>query len=123
MHIVREGSLWIAEVPTSYGAMEFLCGEGEQPSVEGIVLIERFLSGPTDHMGSMRRSVFRLPILWRPIRFAINNEGRIGVQFKNRITGRQVGMFFADERSAFKTRLSEIKPDENDRRRLTGAEP
>lgn len=118
MNIFRRGGLWIADVPTRYGQMELLCGEGDRPSIEALILLERFLNDPVCHLGSIRRSAFRFPILWRPIRFAINNEGRIGVQFKSLVTGKQVGMFFADEQSAFKTRLSEIEPDENDRRRL-----
>jgi hypothetical protein len=38
----------------------------------------------------------RFGFLYRPIRIALNNENRIGVQFINKLTGKQVGMIFWD---------------------------
>ena len=116
--IFQRGNLWIARVQTPYGVMEFLSGEGSQPDVQKLIFLERFLNSYIDHIKNIRSSVFSLPVLWHPIRFAVNNEGRMGLQFKNRITGKQVGMFFADEHSSFTTRLNEVEIDENDIKRL-----
>jgi hypothetical protein len=118
VQILQVGRLWIANLPTPYGDMELLCGEGAEPDIRAILLIEQFFDGPVDHLAAVRRSAFRMPFLWRPIRFAINNKGRLGVQFRHRLTGRQEGMFFADEHSAFATLLSDIVVSEADARRL-----
>ena len=116
--IFQRGNLWIARVQTPYGVMEFLSGEGSQPDVQKLIFLETFLNSQIDHIKNIRSSVFSLPLLWRPIRFSVNNEGRMGLQFQNRITGKQVGMFFADEHSSFTTRLNEIEIDENDIKHL-----
>jgi hypothetical protein len=84
--------------------MDALYGEGNTPDIKALALIEQFFEGAVDHIAAIRRSVFTIPMLWRPIRFAINNEGRLGLQFKHRLTGKQCGMFFADEHSAFTTK-------------------
>ena len=114
----QRGNLWIARVQTPYGVMEFFAGQDLQPDIQKLIFLERFLSSQIDHIKNIRNSVFSFPILWRPIRFSVNNEGRMGLQFKNRITGKQVGMFFTDEHSSFTARLNEVKLDENDIERL-----
>ena len=106
--VIQHGSLWVAHVPTSYGHIELLCGEGGTPDKRILALVERFVDGGVDHIAAIRRDVFRMPILWRPIRFAVNNEGRLALQFKHRITGKQEGMFFADDHCAFATRLANV---------------
>lgn len=106
--VEQHGTLWIAHVPTTYGHMELLCGEGDAPDKDTLALVTRFLEGDTDHIAATRKNALRTPILWRPIRFAVNNEGRLGLQFKHRITGRQVGMYFVDEHSSFKSRLTDV---------------
>jgi len=95
-------------VPTKYGHLELLCGEGDEPDEKILALVERFLDGGVDHIAAVRRNVFTIPPLWRPIRIAVNNEGRIGLQFKHRITGKQEGMFFADDHSSFTTTLADV---------------
>ena len=117
--IFQRGNLWIARVQTPYGIMEFFVGQGSQPNVQQLIFLETFLNSQVDHIKNIRSSVFSFPLLWRPIRLSVNNEGRMGLQFKNRITGKQVGMFFADEHSSFTTRLNEIEIDDNDINRLT----
>ena len=99
--ILQVGGPWIADLLTPYGHMDLLCGEGIAPHFKVITLIESFFDGTEDHIGTIRRSVFRWPLLWRPIRLAVNDAGRLGLQFMNRITAKQVGMFFADEYSVF----------------------
>jgi len=117
--IFQKGNLWIGSVQTSYGIMEFFAGQGSQPDIQKLLFLDKFLNNPIDYIKDIRSSVFSFPILWRPIRCAVNNEGRMGLQFKNRITGKQVGLFFADEHSSFITRLNEIEIGENDINRLT----
>ncbi len=117
--IYQRGNLWIARVQTPYGVMEFFAGQGSQPDVQELIFLEIFLDSQIDYIKEIQNSVFSLPILWRPIRFSVNNEGRMGLQFQNRITGKQVGIFFADEHSSFTARLNEVEIDENDINRLT----
>ena len=116
--IFQRGNLWIARVQTPYGVMEFFAGQGSQPDIQKLIFLETLLDSQVDHIKEIRNSVFSLSILWRPIRCAVNDEGRMGVQFQNRVTGKQVGMFFADEHSSFTARLNEVEIDENDIKRL-----
>ncbi len=117
--IFQKGNLWIGSVQTSYGVMEFFAGQGLEPDIQKLLFLDIFLNSTIDYIKDIRSSVFSFPILWQPIRCTANNEGRMGLQFKNRITGKQVGMFFADEHSSFTTRLNEIEIGENDIARLT----
>ena len=110
--IEQEGGLWIAHLLTPYGHAELLCGQDSEPDERVLRLVERFLGDSTDHLGAVRGSVFRLPKLWRPIRLAVNDEGRLGIQFRHRLTGRQEGVFFADEHSTFQTRPGEATVQE-----------
>jgi hypothetical protein len=98
--------------------MELFCGDGDTPDLKCLVLIERFFDSSVDHIRAIRRSAFKIPMFWRPIRFAVNNEGRLGIQFRLRLTGRQEGMFFADEHSSFTTRLTDVTITEADFDRL-----
>jgi hypothetical protein len=98
--------------------MELLCGQESEPDLKALVLIEHFLSGPEDRIATIRRSALTMPLLWRPIRFAINNQGRLGLQFMHRITGKQVGMFFADEHSLFSMKRTDVTVGEDDAKRL-----
>jgi hypothetical protein len=98
--------------------MELLCGQGNEPDLKSIIFIEHFFGGTDDHIAAIRRSAFSMPRLWRPIRFAINNEGRLGLQFKHRLTGKQEGMFFADEHSSFAMKRSDVRISEYDLKRL-----
>jgi hypothetical protein len=118
IRIVDCDELWVAELSTPYGIIELLCGEEEQPDIRTLILIEHFFSGGDDHLAVIRRSVFRFPIIWHPIRLAINDQGRLGVQFRNRITGSQVGMFFADEHSTFTMLRTDVAISDDDVKRL-----
>jgi hypothetical protein len=122
-HVVQQGSLWIAHLVTRYGHAEILCGEGNEPDLKELLLVERFLDDSVDHISSVRRSAFKMPRLWRPIRFAVNNQGRLGLQFQHRLTGKQDGMFFADEHSTFRTSLSDITIEPGDAERFVQRGP
>ena len=119
--IFQSGNLWIARVQTLYGVMEFFAGQGTKPDVQKLIFLETFLNNKIDHIKNTRSSVFLCPMLWQPIRCTVNDQGRMGLQFKNRVTGKQVGMFFADEHSSFTTLLNEIQIDKHDINRLTKA--
>lgn len=118
MLIFQESKLWIGHLATSYGHMELLSGEGAEPNLKVLLLVERFLEASADYLAAVRRSTFKIPILWRPIRLAVNDEGRLGVQFKHRLTGKQAGMFFADEHSDFSLTVPHVSIEEADERRL-----
>ena len=102
----KDRGLWIANVETQFGVIEFLCGEGEEADPLQLAYLTAFLDG--DYLEQIRKSAFTFPSFWHPIRFAVNSNDRIGVQFKNRFTGAQKGMFFADEHSDFTTLLSDM---------------
>ena len=116
--IIRDNRLWIAHLFTHFGHSELLCGSGDTPELRDILLTEQFLTAADDHLGQIRESAFRIPWLWRPIRFAVNDQGRLGVQFKNRVTGKQRGMFFADEHSTFRMRRTDVTVTSEDSTRL-----
>ena len=116
--IVNEAGLWVGHCLTPYGHTELLCGDGGDPDLQKLKLIELFLSHTPDPIAAVRRSVFSIPILWRPIRFAINNSGQLGLQFMHRLTATQKGMFFADEHSDFRTVLGDVAVSEAEQDRL-----
>ena len=114
---VRHDVAWVAHLPSPHGRLELLCGEGDEPDFESIFLVER-LSAGEDRIAAVRKSVFLLPWLWQPIRLAVNDEGRLGLQFRHRLTGRQKGMFLADEHSTFAMNRFTMTLDEKERSRL-----
>ncbi len=121
--VFNDDGLWLAFVPTRYGVMQLLCGEGDAPECATLLLVERFLGDATDHIAAIRRSAFGLPVLWRPIRIAVNNRGQLGLQFKHRITGTQQGMFFADQHSQFKVLATDIQVSPEEAARLAELAP
>jgi hypothetical protein len=117
---VRHAGLWVAIVPTEYGYLELLIGEGNEPDLRMFRLAEMFLEAPGDPLAQVRKSAFWLAWMWQPIRIAVNDRGRLGVQFKERFSGTQKGMYFADEHSSFSTRLSDVEIGESEVARLKG---
>lgn len=118
--VFKDDGLWLASVPTRYGVMEMRCGEGDAPDCAALLLVEKFLGDAVDHIAVIRRSVFRVPVSWRPIRFAVNDRGQLGLQFKYCITGAQQGVFFADQHSTYKVLATEIEVSLEDAARLAG---
>jgi len=116
--ISHEGGLWIAHCSTTYGHVELLCGSDDEPDFPTLAYVELFLNHPSDQIAAIRRSALKFPRFWRPIRIAVNNSGRLGLQFMHRLTGAQKGMFFADEHSSFSTKLADISLADTDRDRL-----
>lgn len=103
--MAREGSqtflsfqngLWLGIVPSQYGMIELvLSGTADKPNPDELVAVQAFMLHAGDSIARLRRKL-RLPLLWRPIRIAPDNENRIGVQFQHRIFNRRE-LLFADE--------------------------
>ncbi len=90
------GQLWIGDVFSGYGHHQvLLTGDNDSPDSEHVQAFSRFKKDLDKNLLEVRNKV-PFGFLYRPIRIAPNNENRIGVQFKNRITGNQVGMIFWD---------------------------
>ena len=90
----NEEGLWIAQISTDLGSMEvMLDGDDGGPSVGHADAFQRFAQDLKDNLLQVRKQV-SMGFLYSPIRIAPNNENRVGVQFKNKITGKQIGMFF-----------------------------
>jgi len=89
-----EGGLWIGQLDTDFGPMEvMLSGDSNGPSDGHADAFRRFVENLSRNLLQVRKQV-RLGFLFSPIRIAPNNENRVGVQFRNKITGRQIGMYF-----------------------------
>ncbi len=95
-HFRDEGGLWIGDIISDFGHIEVLLdGARDAPSQEHVAAFERFAANLSENLLNVRKQI-SLSFLYRPIRIAPNNENRIGVQFKSKLTGKQVGMFFWD---------------------------
>lgn len=110
MELFQHEQLWVGLLPSPFGVLEVLCGEGAEPDQGQLLFIERLCREAPDALGQVRRSGFRLPFLWRPIRLAFNDEGRLLVQFQRRFLGKRVGLFL-DEHCAFSLRLADIREE------------
>ena len=81
--------VWLGALPTRYGILEVLVGGTESaPDRAQLDALRRFRTSLDDNIRELRRDI-RFGLLWRPIRLAVNNRNRVGVQFRNRITGNQ----------------------------------
>jgi hypothetical protein len=86
----------MGDLPTDFGHMEVLLdGTPDAPSQEQIAAFERFAANLTENLLAVRRQI-PWSFLYRPIRIAPNRENRVGVQFRHKLTGKQIGMFFWD---------------------------
>src|SRR5262245_5496273 len=86
MELRWNGGLWVGAVSTKFGLVEVLFGGSEAgPDEEQVQAYRRFAE---DLDGSIARLKMQIcfGFLWHPIRIAINDENRVGVQFRNRLT-------------------------------------
>ncbi len=84
-----ESGVWLGTVPTRFGVLEVVVGGSESAPDEGqLDALRRFQSALDDNIRQLWGEI-HFGFLWRPIRLAVNNENRVGVQFRNRITGNQ----------------------------------
>lgn len=90
------GGLWVGNIFTNFGHHEVLLnGTKEGPAPNQIEAFIKFKINIDDNLTQVRKKN-NLSFFYRPIRISQNNENRIGIQFKHRLTGKQVGMFFWD---------------------------
>lgn len=84
-----EGGLWVGVVSTKFGVVDVLLDGSEAgPSEDHLQAYRRFAEDLDTNLVRLRTQI-RFAFLWRPVRIAVNSENRVGVQFKNRVTGRQ----------------------------------
>lgn len=88
--------VWSGVVPSDYGPLELvLSGTDREPDSQHVAAIQAFMPSAHETIERLRR---RLPFafLWRPVRLAVNQRGRVGVQFQRRVVG-AVRILFSDE--------------------------
>jgi|SRR6187402_2558322 hypothetical protein len=88
----RKG-LWFAEFPSkAFGTLEaVLDGSKEEPDALQAEALRRFTKNIDDNVNKLRGRLF-LSFLFRPVRLAPNKKGKVGVQFRNILTGDQQKM-------------------------------
>jgi hypothetical protein len=90
--------LWVGTIPAPnrYGSMQLvLSGTAEAPKVEHIAAIQAFMPNALETIGRLHGR-FLFSFLWDPVRVAVNNQNRVGVQFQRRLISRRE-ILFADE--------------------------
>jgi hypothetical protein len=88
--------LWLGHVASRYGKIELvLDGTPESPNPNHIAAIQYFMPTAGQTIERLRKRL-SLPLLWRPVRLAPNNENCVGVQFKHRLSNRQKVLFAAE---------------------------
>lgn len=90
------GGLWGARISTRYGMVEVLLGgSDEKPDQRQLAALETFFARASEITESSRR---RLPFafLYRLVRVAVNDGGKVGLQFRNVLTGSQPLVFVDD---------------------------
>jgi hypothetical protein len=96
-HLTYVNGLWLGAVPSPYGPIEIvLDGTPQAPDENMVAAIQTFMT----HVGEIiERLRHRLPIafLWKPVRLAVNNKNRVGVQFQHRILNRRKLLFVEDD--------------------------
>jgi hypothetical protein len=81
--------LWLGVVPFRHRILEaVLGGTPEAPDEAHLAALNRFLDRLEDNIAALKKRV-RFGILYHPIRIAINNQARVGIQFRHRLTGNQ----------------------------------
>ena len=88
--------VWLGVIPSAHGPLELvLDGTDSAPDGQHVAAIQRFMPTAHDTIERLRR---RLPLafLWRPVRLAVNQQNRVGVQFQRRIVT-AMRLLFADE--------------------------
>ncbi len=93
----KEGILWIGEMASDFGRLEVLLdGTAEAPDPDHVAAFTKFSANLKENLRQVRRKI-RLSFLYRPFRIAPNIENRVGIQFRNRFTGKQLRMLFWDD--------------------------
>jgi hypothetical protein len=91
-----EHGLWLGLVGSRYGLVEaILNGTPQAPKDADVTSFCRFVERVDENIAALRRRV-RFGFLYQPIRIAVNNESRVGVQFRHRLTGKQGVLILED---------------------------
>lgn len=85
----RKG-LWFGEIPSkSYDTLEaVLDGTKDAPDPVQAEALRRFTHNIDDNVNKLRKRLL-FSFLFRPVRLAPNKRGKVGVQFRNVLTGDQ----------------------------------
>src|SRR5262245_35701115 len=81
--------LWLGAVSTRSGKVEVLFSGSESAPNEAQVDAYRRFAKDLDANTARLRKEISFGFLFRPIRIAVNQDNRVGVQFLNRLTGNQ----------------------------------
>lgn len=93
----REGVLWIGDLMSDFGRLEVLLdGTYDAPDPGHVAAFKKFSANLRDNLRQVRRHL-KLSFLYKPFRIAPNLENQVGIQFRNRITGRQLHMLFWED--------------------------
>jgi hypothetical protein len=92
--------VWLAPIETPYGLVEVMVGGTEDaPAQNQLAALEPFLANASEITERTRKRL-RFSFLYRLIRIAVNEHGRVGLQFRHRITGAQPLLFPHERRRA-----------------------
>lgn len=88
--------LWVARMATRQGVIEVvLGGSHDKPDERQSAALVPFFARASEIVASTRRRL-RFAFLYRLIRVAVNDDAKVGLQFRNVLTGAQP-LLFADE--------------------------
>jgi len=88
--------IWIGRMASPIGLIEVIVdGTPEQPDVVQLQALQAFLPQAASRVVTLRRRL-SLSFLYSPIRIAVNRENRVGVQYRNRLTGSRI-LLMSDE--------------------------
>ena len=85
----RAQGVWIADLPTRFGRVEVIVGGSDDaPDESQLATLEPFFARASEIAEATKKKL-KFPFLYRLVRIAPNQQGRIGLQFLNRLTGAQ----------------------------------
>ncbi len=92
----RTHGVWVAVIPTRYGTVEIVAdGTDSAPDEKQMLALDPFFARASEITEATKKKL-RFSFLYRLIRVAPNQHGRVGLQFRNRLTGSQP-LLFIDE--------------------------
>jgi hypothetical protein len=96
LHLHYADGLWLGTVSSRFGVIEVLFGgTAQQPAESEVTAFRRFAVALDENIAKLRNRV-PFAFLCHPIRIAINNEKKVGVQFRNWLTGSQSAMILEE---------------------------
>jgi hypothetical protein len=103
-----ENGLWLGAIQSQFGLVDVVLGGGAAaPDSAQLAALQRFQSDLDRNILRLHHQL-RFRLLYRPIRIAVNTENRVGVQFRNWVTGNQSNLILE-------------QPQGNDLRAVPGA--